>query len=549
MAAVAASVCGRGRGLRRHHSRSRLFAAGVALLLCISITTRWTDAVALGVAKDYVPSEELRYQVAVAASCMLIGGFAFVLAIFYLVNNEDPEIQMYSWQVISSTVNIFCAVLTFAGVNRLIHYCMEIDHTNLQTPLAIAVDFAQMLAWVGAMRLVLWYVARRARIESERGESKERHVEHHLDIKCWGMLFAHIAGFAAINCFGDLQQNQFFSQSPVHAFMIVPLTAICLSVLFWCLDAIGHGLRRRRLLALGRRFFELMEEEAEEAENDMMALSISFLVCQSLRFYTGGNLPDTEGEEPPHTSTVLMLVCSLLFAAVAVMFILLMDLRHVALTAVPTMARASDVIQLICCMCCAWCSYYGMKRLFLSFGNSSGGGGDPAIEEVLRIGLAVANSMVAFILIFVLNALVDREKMFLAKTAQKIKDATAIVEKDDGIDNLHRTVSSRKHGRELQHRLVMQAAQTLIKAQAILVGFSWEQAFDSSVGKTCERITVVAPAWAELAFAAVMVGMVLPAWRLYILPHAQEHPRLEDGDGSKAGSIVFSRQATPTSQA
>ena len=29
---------------------------------------------------------------------------------------------------------------------------------------------------------------------------------HELDVKCWAMLFAHVSGFAAINCFGDLQQ-------------------------------------------------------------------------------------------------------------------------------------------------------------------------------------------------------------------------------------------------------------------------------------------------------------------------------------------------------
>lgn len=29
---------------------------------------------------------------------------------------------------------------------------------------------------------------------------------HELDVKSWAMLFAHVAGFAAINCFGDLQQ-------------------------------------------------------------------------------------------------------------------------------------------------------------------------------------------------------------------------------------------------------------------------------------------------------------------------------------------------------
>ena len=33
----------------------------------------------------------------------------------------------------------------------------------------------------------------------------------------------------------------------------------------------------------------------------MAALCLSFLICQSLRFHTGGQLPDPEGNEPPLT--------------------------------------------------------------------------------------------------------------------------------------------------------------------------------------------------------------------------------------------------------
>ena len=54
-------------------------------------------------------------------------------------------------------------------------------------------------------------------------------------------------------------------------------------------------------------------------------------------------------------------------------------------------------------------------------------------------------------------------------------------------------------GQQLEHNLVLQGSKTLIKADiaslrcshreamAILVGFSWEQAFEGCVTKTCER--------------------------------------------------------------
>jgi len=227
------------------------------------------------------------------------------------------------------------------------------------------------------------------------------------------------------------------------------------------------------------------------------------------------------------------------FAAAAVASVQLMDLVGRVLERAPGLKRAFDVIQLICCMCCAWCCYYGGKRLLIMLLPESA-----AVEALLRVVLAVLHSTIAIVVILTLNGVLDRRKVAKA-VANEQKHRQGLGRSGSASMSLGLRSASMSLGlgaasmslsmggmfgrtrhkwwrktADLSHRLVLNGSKTLVKATAILIGFSWEQAFDEAVAKTCERTPVGRPVWARLILAALLAMMILPAWRLYILPRA-----------------------------
>merc|ERR1719399_1178363 len=117
-----------------------------------------------------------------------------------------------------------------------------------------------------------------------------------VNLKCWGVLLAHMSGFASINAWGSVQQTAFFSSSPWKSFLVVPLGYITnLPILF-----VTNYVRERISEAGDGDTDELekkWDEEVEEAENDVTALGLSFLTVQSVKFGICGTLANAEGEE------------------------------------------------------------------------------------------------------------------------------------------------------------------------------------------------------------------------------------------------------------
>ncbi|CAK0865223.1 unnamed protein product [Prorocentrum cordatum] len=58
-------------------------------------------------------------------SFMLLGMILSVMMLFYLTNWPDDDIRLYSWQITSSTISIFCSVLLFTGFESMLRDMFE----------------------------------------------------------------------------------------------------------------------------------------------------------------------------------------------------------------------------------------------------------------------------------------------------------------------------------------------------------------------------------------------------------------------------------------
>jgi hypothetical protein len=134
----------------------------------------------------------------------------------------------------------------------------------------LAVDGLQMLLWFGVLQVVLGKLILGTSGATASASSRER---TELNVRCFGLLLAHISAFAAKNLFSGVQQLAIFSQAAYTAVLTVPLAAVALSALFW----LTNEVRWRYSAADGKvdEEEEEWDEETEESENDVVRPALS----------------------------------------------------------------------------------------------------------------------------------------------------------------------------------------------------------------------------------------------------------------------------------
>jgi len=432
----------------------------------------------LGVAveKDAGGGEEALSPVACAISVMLLGSIAFQMMMFYLVNHSDDDIKRYSWQVISATISIFCAVLIFQGWNGIVE---EYIIRRLNPEWEVVVDICQLVLWLSAMQYVI-AVSSGAVGEPPAGGLEE--VE--LNMKSYAVLFSHTTGFASINAWGSVQQV-FLKSSPQHAVLAVPLGYIGLWIFYKCLNA------TREWIALaddGRidEFEESWDRETEEAENDVAGLSLSFIGVQALRFHICGTLPDKEGIEPwnelsAHSGRecLTLFVWGLVFGILSV---IMMNVKFL-FGAICSQGKCGicgmqrGLLSLTGCymqFANAWCFFYSSKWALASLHFTSE-------NALLHVADALFLSTVSFSLIFSLDKISDNKML------------------GDG-------------------QGAAETVNLIIIGFGILIGFSWEQSFDVAVDVVSQAAKQhMPPCFTKMIMSGFLVLIVFPAWRIHIL--------------------------------
>lgn len=237
-------------------------------------------------------------------------------------------------------------------------------------------------------------------------------------------------------------------------------------------------------------FEEMWHDETEEAENDVMSLTLSFLTVNAWRFLIIQCMPNSEGkEEVPscpegslfaHSSLDKVLLWGSAFFFTGVVFSLHYYLPvgkwdSTSLPVSPQVAQriAEDVVA-SASMCFSWCTFYGIQMVLAGHSIFA----SEADAELLSVVLALFCSLGSFALMLPLDWLADQDWT------------------DDRCDS---------------------GIRATMDAFALLVGFAWEQCFDTSVDALAHATDN--PHRSKFVLSIFCAGLLVPAWKWYMLPY------------------------------
>lgn len=461
-------------------------------------------------------------------SLMLLGSISFMMGLFYLVNSEDDDIKRYAWKVVSATISIFCAVLLFQAFNGLVEeYLIDdicekfgLEEESEGAKLwECVVDIVQLVVWLFLMQIVLAISSGAVAEKSEWFFQPKNIEEVEIMLKSYAVLFAHISGFAALNAWGSIQQNV-LGHTPLQSLLVIPIGVVGLSLLYKGFAVVREG------EALGDdgeldEYEEAWIDEAQESEDDVAGLSLSFLTVQVLRLAISGDLPNEEGKENHYDSyhhsgsdCIRLLLSGFVFLA-GLMIVLRIrakfpkspeDLKTERRLSKEELEEAEAnykkyddwfgkgihatrplLILIVFCSCgMAWCFFYGTFWTVASRGWTDQ-------DAMLQVIIAIIISGVSFFIIWCFDKIEDAG--ILGEDASMAIDAT-------------------------------------IDALGILIGFSWEQSFDVAVDTLSEDMEkYIPPTFGKLIMSFALTAIVFPAWKNYILPTEVELKEESTGVG------------------
>lgn len=473
-----------------------------------------------------IPGEEEESYTREDISCsfMLMGMFFFTMVIFYLVNYPDDDIKRYSWSIINTTISIFCAVLIFSAADEvLISFVLnpllgEFPRGWRQVG-RVMVGYLLFIGWLIAAELMMACLARAWCHSTGISSQKQWVIHDHLrgdhgspvaqeaimlsatreksvarigqlevfvtvedlereaserQIKCWSMLFAHMAGFAMISAGGDLQHSEVFVEHWFMSLVSVAANVAFLLLIFW----ISAKLRPRPDESDdsddNNAPIELWNEHAIEAEDELFCLAISFLLVQALRFQVTGIMPTKTGLEPGKNFGAREIWT---IYAEAVLF----AVATVAVVLLGKTGRLADLTRGTLSMSFAWCLLFASRWMFESW------------PLLVRLNISPFSIEGRLVLSLFLSAFACSVIIVL----DQIEDAAT------GDD------------RRVTHKIV----KNIVTGLSILVGFTWETTMDGcteavvSMFHNHERRRLVS----KIFGCCIILLVVLPAWRRYIL--------------------------------
>eukprot|EP00434_Breviolum_minutum_P009102 symbB.v1.2.008017.t1/scaffold498.1/size458234/9 len=415
---------------------------------------------------------------------MLLGSIGFMMATFYMVNHSDKDLRVMTWKVICATISIFVSVLIYQAFDDAIK-AMFLEGASSIAKMQVA--FLHSFVWFLLLQLLLATVSRAISWPCQNAAEDTPDDQRELDLKCWAVILGHITGFASISAWSQLQAHLSGSV------LILPIAFFALWALFRVTDII------REWVSLADdgvkdKMEEAWDEATEETEDDVMALTLSFLVVQTIRFWIYGVLPDEEGNLEDST---LKPSLPQAFFALSIGIGIAMFSYFRTVYGSSNHSRYSIWLRLVSDFSSCWLIMFSIDRI-MTLANLGGG-------QYGVLGNVITACFLTFLSFTVMY--------FLDKEADKVEESMDL----EGKETPQNVTAL--HGRK---KVAMRAT---VLAIGVLIGFAWEKCFDVAVNETAEKEAqagIVPPSLVKVALALMLATLVVPAWRWYILPVVRE---------------------------
>eukprot|EP00930_Biecheleria_cincta_P087869 TRINITY_DN7710_c0_g1_i2.p1 TRINITY_DN7710_c0_g1~~TRINITY_DN7710_c0_g1_i2.p1 ORF type:complete len:695 (+),score=117.59 TRINITY_DN7710_c0_g1_i2:61-2145(+) len=507
----------------------------------------------------------------IAEAKLLLGSVFVMMVLFYVVNYPDDDIRRYAWDIISSTISIFVAVLMFNGIAEAINVTLErySISSRADASFKVLVSYIVFIIWFILLQVVIavcsgayceaeerkpdWHkkiwVIQDAYMGTEHfdeiadkdlrgytedscdsydriGEGSkgiawlpkygdvfvvkrpEQRIQRQHQVKAWSTLWAHMVGFAAIRAGGELQHFGLFAASPRGSILCVIVTEVLILILF----RVTLNLRRCTAANLDDTKDErdsLFLEAVRDSENDIASLSTSFLMVQALRFWIAGSLPSVEGEGTGHKHTYGQI--GMIFGAALVFAVGLVLL-------VGLLARLHTS------------EHESHPRQAKAEDHMKDHDAQPRLIRYTFLSQNICSMAFAWCILWGLDWLVcDIDWFRLHKETPEFMEGKILLALicssfalgvifvlDKVQDNVARLTGNAISYKDVQHFI-----QEIVDAIGMVVGFAWEHSFNASVAALASETTN--PVTMKLIFTCAVAVAIVPAWRRYILAKTLFH--------------------------
>mmetsp|Transcript_63960 Transcript_63960/g.183735 ORF Transcript_63960/g.183735 Transcript_63960/m.183735 type:complete len:614 (-) Transcript_63960:122-1963(-) len=402
----------------------------------------------------------------------VVGTVAFIMAIYYAVNWWQRKPRMFAWKMISATISIFLSVMTFSCCERLL----------------LGITWLPEEAWK-VLSFFIFYAFLQL--------SLRLLIENPLTLTAIGTCCGHMAGFAAISAFEGIQANILEGiqakgiQAKIQDELTIFVVCLAFGAVMGTVLCFGTWLRQNKEEELGHRKGEeavdMWMEQCVEAEDDAFCLAMGLLASQFVRYQILGFLPPLSGYPAGKTRSQIhsMQISVMVFSVLLLLstYVTKQIMKRDSFLFVPS-ARIVRIVQGTLAMTLTWLVIFWTQWEYYYDHRQD--------KLIMKTILAVIISAAVFPALSVIS--------------------------------LHCVANSGVEAKALK---------AIVNALGLLVGLSWEKAFDFSI-----REVVLGDAngahymWSMILWTVGMDLIVGIAWAYFILPQAD--PEVQGHGGAKA---------------